>query len=237
MRISRRKASLSSTSGCWEPDSSGLSPGSHAANPRPLPMRARSAPQTPLRTTPRRRRSCKVMRREAHESYGVALELRVDAQRDRCDALLGANPLCGLAMVSPPLRRKLLSRDSKRGACLSNYSPDRETNFPLAPGAISYAYGALGRVRDISLFAVETARPRRAGKMAKNYQRRCCVSSHPPQIRWPKVFGRVESLDWRGLRDTSRSDRICPMGHRRGAGTMILWTHVARRVLSWPIIV
>jgi hypothetical protein len=160
------------------------------------------------------------MRREAHESYGVALELRVDAQRDRRDALLGANPLRGLAMVSPPLRRKLLSRDSKRGACLSNYSPDRETNFPLAPGAISYAYGALGRVHDVSLFAVETARPRRAGKMAKNYQRRCCVSSHPPQIRWPKVFGHAESLDWRGLRDTSRSDWL-RSDWFPGAGTMI----------------
>jgi hypothetical protein len=47
--------------------------------------------------------------------------------------------------------------------------------------------------------------------MAKNYQRRCCVSSHPLQLRWPKVFGRVESLDWRGLRDTSRSERDCAM--------------------------
>jgi hypothetical protein len=56
--------------------------------------------------------------------------------------------------------------------------------------------------------------------MAKNYQRRCCVSSHPPQIRWPKVFGRVESLDWRGLRDTSRSDRCLSMTHQRGITTL-----------------
>ena len=52
--------------------------------------------------------------------------------------------------------------------------------------------------------------------MAKKYQRRCCVSSHRPQIRWPKVFGRVESLDWRGLRDTSRSDRCLCMTLQRG---------------------
>jgi hypothetical protein len=56
--------------------------------------------------------------------------------------------------------------------------------------------------------------------MAKNYQPRRCVSSHPPQIRWPKVFGRVESLDWRGLRDTSRSDRCLSMTLQRGVTTL-----------------
>src|ERR1700681_3135334 len=113
-------------------------------------------------------------------------------------------------MISPPLRRELLQRWQARGLLLLLLLSGNE--FPLAPGAISYADGALERVHDISLFTVETARPRRAGKMAKNYQQRCCVSSHPPQIRWPKVFGRVESLDWRGFRATSRSDRICPIG-------------------------
>ena len=42
------------------------------------------------------------------------------------------------------------------------------------------------------------------------------MSRHPPQLRWPKVFGRVESLDWRGLRDTSRSDRCLSMTPQRG---------------------
>ena len=75
--------------------------------------------------------------------------------------------------------------------------------------------------------------------MAKNYQQRCCVSSHPPQIRWPKVFGRVESLDWRGLRDTSRSDRCLCMTLQRGVRTLRMLDLqrmlVARRRLQFTV--
>lgn len=34
------------------------------------------------------------------------------------------------------------------------------------------------------------------------------MSSLALQLRWPKVFGRAETLDWRGFRGTSRSDRV-----------------------------
>jgi hypothetical protein len=77
--------------------------------------------------------------------------------------------------------------------------------------------------------------------MAKNYQRRCYVSSHPLQIRWPKVFGRVESLDWRGLRDTSRSDRCLTITLQRGITTLriptcnaCLWRDVVCRFTVEP---
>src|SRR5262249_18416338 len=65
--------------------------------------------------------------------------------------------LRGLAKISPPLRRELLQRRQAR-ACLSN-TPCRETNLPLAPGAISYADGALERVRDSSWTTTVRHRP------------------------------------------------------------------------------
>ncbi len=61
------------------------------------------------RTTPLGRRMRKVMRREAHESYGLALELRFDAHREGAMRCSEARPSCGLAIRSSPLRRRLLS--------------------------------------------------------------------------------------------------------------------------------
>jgi hypothetical protein len=66
------------------------------------------------------------------------------------------------------------------------------------------------------LFAARHRPAKESRGTAKKYQRCVRMSRHPPQLRWPKVFGRVESLDWRGLRDTSRSDRCLSMTPQRG---------------------
>jgi hypothetical protein len=66
------------------------------------------------------------------------------------------------------------------------------------------------------LFAARHRPAKESRGTAKKYQRCVRMSRCPPQLRWPKVFGRVESLDWRGLRDTSRSDRCLSMTPQRG---------------------
>ena len=120
--------------------------------------------------------------------------------------------MCGLAIISPPSRRELLSRDSKRGLA----SPTTLLNGKRT----SVSRWLQGRFRTPTAHSSEctTLLVRGRNRPAKEnreddltLEQRLRLSSRSPQLRWPKVFGRAESLNWRGFRDTSRSERIYPL--------------------------
>jgi len=127
---------------------------------RPIPAR-RQRERGPLRRPPcarrRRRRLRKAVRGKAHESYGVAFELRVDPHRSWRDALLDTSPVARARENLSAIAARATPEMASAGLPLQ-YSC-RETNLPLAPGAISYADGALERVRDSSWTTTVQHRP------------------------------------------------------------------------------
>ena len=85
----------------------------------------------------------------------MALQIRVDAQCDGRDALLDASPIARARDDLSAIAARATPETASAGLPLQ-YSC-RELNLPLAPGAISYADGALERVHDLLLssFAVD----------------------------------------------------------------------------------